>query len=251
MVFFILYTSRYLDDIFTIDNPEFDKHIPDKYPAELKLNKAKTSDKEISFLDLYIKVIGSDIHTSVYDKRDLFGFSIVNFPWLSGDVPRLPSYGIYISQLVRFARCCTRVLDFHSKNLQITSKLLIPPYFIHGEELKVTEKTKYLGVTITSNLSWNHHIENVCKKTKNTTAFLRRNLSSCPAFIMTSSSSNMQRQYGTHMLYKQHIHQFEARLNKSFSFLIPTRKYLPESETNRARNFLFKFGDTIKEKCFF
>ena len=88
--------------------------------------KANTSDKETSFLDLNIKVIGSDIHTSVYDKRDDFGFPIiiVNFPWLSGDVPRLPSYGIYISQLVRFARCCTSVLDFHSKNLQITSKLL-------------------------------------------------------------------------------------------------------------------------------
>ena len=32
-------TSRYLDDIFTIDNPEFEKHIPDIYPAELQLNK--------------------------------------------------------------------------------------------------------------------------------------------------------------------------------------------------------------------
>ena len=116
-------TSRYLDDIFTIDNPEFEKHITDIYPAELQLNKANTSDKETSFLDLNIKVIGSDIHTSVD-----FGFPIVNFPWLSGDVPRLPSYGIYISQLVRFSRCCTSVLDFHSKNLQITSKLLTQGY---------------------------------------------------------------------------------------------------------------------------
>ena len=82
-------------------------------------------------MDLNIKVIGSDIHTSVYDKRDDFGFPIVNFPWLSGDVPRLPSYGIYISQLVRFARCCTSVLDFHSKNLQITSKLLTQGYRYH------------------------------------------------------------------------------------------------------------------------
>ena len=89
------------------------------------------SDKETSFLDLNIKVIGGDIHTSVYDKRDDFGFPIVNFPWLSGDVPRLPSYGIYISQLVRFARCCTSVLDFHSKNLQITSKLLTQGYRYH------------------------------------------------------------------------------------------------------------------------
>ena len=47
-------TSRYLDDIFTIDNPEFEKHIPDIYPRELQLNKANTSDKETSFLDLNI-----------------------------------------------------------------------------------------------------------------------------------------------------------------------------------------------------
>ena len=39
--------------------------------------------------------------------------------------------GIYISQLVRFARCCTSVLDFHSKNLQITSKLLTQGYRYH------------------------------------------------------------------------------------------------------------------------
>ena len=104
-------TSRYLDDIFTIDNPEFEKHIPDIYPTELQLNKAITSDKEISFLDLDIKVVGSDVHTSVYDKRDDFGFPIVNFPWFSGDVPRLPSYVVNISPLVRFARCCTRVSD--------------------------------------------------------------------------------------------------------------------------------------------
>ena len=31
-------------------------------------------------LDLNIKVINDDIHTSVYDKWDDFGFSIVNFP---------------------------------------------------------------------------------------------------------------------------------------------------------------------------
>ena len=60
-------------------------------------------------MDLNLKVIGSDIHTSVNDKHDAFGVPIVNCPWLSGDVPRLQSYGIYISQLVRFARCWTSV----------------------------------------------------------------------------------------------------------------------------------------------
>ena len=70
-------------DIFTIDNPVFAEHIPDIYPRELQLNKANTSDTETSFLDLNIKVICNNIHTSVYDKRDDFGFPVVNFPWLS------------------------------------------------------------------------------------------------------------------------------------------------------------------------
>ena len=109
----------------------FAEHNPDIYPRELKLNKANTSDKETSFFDLNIKVIGNNIHTSVYDKRDDFGFPIVNFRWLSDDVPRLPSYGVYNSQLVRFARCCTSVFDFHSENLQITSKLLTQGYRYH------------------------------------------------------------------------------------------------------------------------
>ena len=95
------------------------------------MNKVNTSDKETSFLDLNIKVIGSDVHTSVYNKRDGFGFSIVSFPWLSGDVPRLPLYGVYISQLVRFARCSTSVSDVHFENLKITYKLLTQGYRYH------------------------------------------------------------------------------------------------------------------------
>ena len=71
-------TSRYLDDIFTIDNPAFVEHIPDIYPRELQLNKANTSDKK--HLGFNIKVFGNNIHTSVYDKRDDFRFPVVNFP---------------------------------------------------------------------------------------------------------------------------------------------------------------------------
>ena len=117
-------TSRYLEDIFTIDHPEFKKHIPDIYPTELQLNKANTSDKGTSFLDLNLKLIVSEVQTSVYDKRADFGFSIDSFPWVSDDVPKLPSYSVYILQLVRFARFDTCVSDFHSKNLQITAKRL-------------------------------------------------------------------------------------------------------------------------------
>ena len=49
-------------------------------------------------------------------KRDDFDFDIVNFPFLDGDVPRRPSYGVYISQLIRFARVCSHVDDFNTRN---------------------------------------------------------------------------------------------------------------------------------------
>ena len=88
-----------------------------------------------SSLDLNIKVIGNDVHNSVYDKRKDFGFPIVNFPCLSGDVPRLPSYGAFISQLVRFARCCTSVSDVDSKNLQI-----LPNYWHRITDITSFEK---------------------------------------------------------------------------------------------------------------
>ena len=57
-------------------------------------------------------------------KRDDFNFEIVNFPFLDGDVPRSPSYGVYISQLIRFARVCSNVDDFNNRNLFSTAKLL-------------------------------------------------------------------------------------------------------------------------------
>ena len=124
-------TSRYLDDIFTINNPEFEKNYPWYISNGTSVEQSKYFRQRHFFLDLNIKVISSDVHTSVYDKRDDFGFPIANFPWLSRDVPRLPSYGVYISQLVRFTRCCTIVSVFNSKTLQITSELLTQGYRYH------------------------------------------------------------------------------------------------------------------------
>ena len=70
------------------------------YPTELQLNKTNSSDTEAPFLDLNLSITNGIVSSKIYDKR----VEIVNFPFLDGDVPRSPSYGIYISQLIRFAR---------------------------------------------------------------------------------------------------------------------------------------------------
>ena len=58
----------------------------------------------------------------IYDKRYDFDFEIVNFPFLDGDVPRSTSYGVYISQLIRFARASSYITDFIIRNKLLTQK---------------------------------------------------------------------------------------------------------------------------------
>ena len=112
-------TSRYLDDILNLDNPFFGLLFDTIYPRELQLNKANNSDSVASFLDLHLSINENMIQTKIYDKRDDFNFNIVNFPFLDGDVPKATSYGVYISQLIRFARACSRVEDFNKRTLYI------------------------------------------------------------------------------------------------------------------------------------
>ena len=71
------------------------------------------------------------VSTKVYDKRDDFDFEIVNSPFLDDDVPRSTSYGVYISQLIRFARESSYVADFNTRNKLLTQKLLKQGYRYH------------------------------------------------------------------------------------------------------------------------
>ena len=87
-----------------IDNPYFEGMGKQIYPPELQLNKANNTDTEAPFLDLHLYIANVFISSKIYDKREDFDFVIVNFPFLDGDVPRRASYGVYISQLIRFAR---------------------------------------------------------------------------------------------------------------------------------------------------
>ena len=55
----------------------------------------------------------------------------MNFPFLDGDVPCLTSNGIYISQLIRFARMSSHVGDFNTRNKVLTAKVLRQGYRYH------------------------------------------------------------------------------------------------------------------------
>ena len=59
------------------------------------------------------KTDGTEL-SEMYDKRYDITFEIINFPFLDEDVPRTPSYGVYMLQLIRFPRECSNVSDFNN-----------------------------------------------------------------------------------------------------------------------------------------
>ena len=99
-------SSRYLDDLLNIDNPYFEGMVKQIYPPELQLNKANNTDTKAPFLDLHLSISNGFVSSKINDKRDDFAFDKVNFPFLDGDVSRPPFYGVYISQLIRYAKVC-------------------------------------------------------------------------------------------------------------------------------------------------
>ena len=50
---------------------------------------------------------------------------------LDVDIPRSTSYGVYISQLIRFARASSHVADFNTRNKLLTQKVLKQGYLYH------------------------------------------------------------------------------------------------------------------------
>ena len=100
-----------MGDILNINNVYFDKMVSQIYPSEHQLNKANNSYTKAKFLDLHLSTSNDIVYTKSYDKRDGFDFEIVNFPFLDGDVPHSTSYGVYTSQLIRFARASSYVAD--------------------------------------------------------------------------------------------------------------------------------------------
>ena len=69
---------------------------------------------EVCYRDTNIKTghINTPFCIGIYDKRDDFAFRIVNFPHMDSNIPANPAYGVYISQLMRYARICTSKVDF-------------------------------------------------------------------------------------------------------------------------------------------
>lgn len=96
-------TFRYQDDCIALNNGDiFAKHWAKMYPPEMTLECTNISKHVVTFLDLRISIFRGKFTYRSYDKRNDFSFKICNYPNLKGNVPIAPSYGVFMSQLVRF-----------------------------------------------------------------------------------------------------------------------------------------------------
>ena len=99
---------RYMDDlIFFLD------YLKWIFPSQLTVEKANKSDHLADYLHLtFIINSGGKLSARLSDKHNDFDFHIVNFPFLSSNIPSGPSHGVYISQLIRYTQCCSHYEDF-------------------------------------------------------------------------------------------------------------------------------------------
>ena len=113
----------------SINNHNFHNYVHLIYPDELDIKDTTESDKSASYLDILLNIDSNGrLTTSLYDKRDDFDFAIVNFPFLCSNIPLSPAYGVYISQLIRYARACFAYEDFSKRGRLLTNKLILQGY---------------------------------------------------------------------------------------------------------------------------
>ena len=123
------FTYRYIDDVLSINNSRFAEFLPLIYPPELEVKEITNTASSASFLDLYLEFDDSgQLSTKIYDKRDDFNFKIINFPNMCSNIPASPSYGVYISQLIPYARASSNYSDFLKCHLHLRNRLLDQGY---------------------------------------------------------------------------------------------------------------------------
>ena len=72
-------------------------------------------------------------------------------------------------------------MEFNPSKCQViqisrSRKPLTTTYTLHGQTLETTTEAKYLGITITNNLNWNTHVNNITNKANKSLGFIKRNI---------------------------------------------------------------------------
>ena len=122
------FTYRYIDDVLALKNTKFAEYLEFIYPRELEIKEKAETAASSSCLDCNLYIDNGKLTTRFYDEWDDFNFPICNFPFLSSNIPSAPAYGVYVSQLIRYARACSNYQDFMERGKVLTTRLLSQGY---------------------------------------------------------------------------------------------------------------------------
>ena len=101
-------------------------------PQKITISETTESTSVASYLDLlFTRDKSNNITTKLNDKLDAFGFHIVNFPFMSSNIPSAPAYCVYASQLIRYAHCCSNYSDFLLRHRALVTRLLSQGYKVN------------------------------------------------------------------------------------------------------------------------
>jgi hypothetical protein len=146
---------RYIDDITIINDADFfHNNYKDIYPNSLTLKKINTSNLKADVLDISIEIKNDkSFISSVYDKRDDFDFSIINFPHMKSNINKKMAYNVYKEEIRRYLRICSSHTTFGDKCLQLEQNLVNKGYsrkelFYHLNKV-VVENVKFHTYNIT------------------------------------------------------------------------------------------------------
>ena len=93
-------------------------------------------------------------------------------PLLQQDITRLNNWSLTWQMVFNTKKC--HILSVSCKRDRPTIT-----YTLDTEKLSVVESYPYLGVTVSSDLRWHHHINTISNKATRTLNFIRRNIYGC------------------------------------------------------------------------
>ncbi|KAK3098191.1 hypothetical protein FSP39_017071 [Pinctada imbricata] len=122
------WTYRYIDDVPFINNPTIQDYLRAICHSALELEETTECNTSASYLDIILSISDNGhLNASLHDKHDDLNLTIKNSRFMSSKFPFLPAYNVFISQLIRYARACSKYENFI---LRIISKLLAQCYLL-------------------------------------------------------------------------------------------------------------------------
>ena len=121
---------RLIDDLLSVDNDNFDAFTTCReeggvYPKALSCGQTNVSNDNVQFCGLDSSNHGAGFRISVYDKKSVFPFHIINYPHCDSNIPSSILYSVLTGQLHRFYRLSNTLEAFSKCVFALCNKLVV------------------------------------------------------------------------------------------------------------------------------